>query len=228
MDVVYFQGPQVSERELRWSLRSMAANLPHERVLFLGQAPDFVKNVASIDADWPEGKWHSIHAKNRALAKLDFEEATLFDDDMYVTRPVDRVPHYHTGWMRKRNVPRTDRYSTWREIVTITHEWLEAQGVEHPLHPAVHVPRIVTKENMEKLAGRDRMDHPILWRLAYGNLFHYDNMDLLPCDPKAMTEDQLKLVFSYDMDFLSSHNKTTHLMEDYLDGLFPDKCDYEV
>ena len=229
MDVVYLQGPYVSERELRWSLRSVAANLEHERMLFLGPVPDFVKNVANVEsAHWPEKKFENLHAKHRSLAKMNFEEVCVMDDDWYITRPVDKLPEYYTGWFyRKLFAPSRDAGTSWDGLIDSTFDFLQYLGYDGPHWAAVHIPSLYTKDNMMELAEKDPMINAFQWKMAYSVLFN--DPTLIPMDCKAITEENfIKITEEYDLGFLSSEQSALHIVEEYLDELFPDKCDYEV
>lgn len=228
MDIVYLQGPHVSERELRWSLRSVAANLPHERMMFLGPVPGFVKNVASIDGDWPEKKFDQLHAKHRALAQLKFDEVVVMDDDFYVTKPVDRLPEYYTGWFfRKRLAAHMGAGDTWDGLIDSTFDFLQWLGYEGPHWAAIHIPSVYTKDNLMEIAEKDPMINAFQWRMVYSVLFN--DPTLIPMDCKATSKEAfVKITEKYDLGFLSSEQNILHFVEDYLDELFPDKCDYEV
>jgi hypothetical protein len=49
-DVVYVVRPGNRNEELRYSLRSIAAHLPHRRVWLAGFCPSWVRNISFIPA----------------------------------------------------------------------------------------------------------------------------------------------------------------------------------
>ena len=233
MDVVYFQSDKVSQRELKYSLRSMAANVPHERVFFVGFAPPWVTDVTLIEAKFPVKKFHSLHAKTMLLAntRLDIEEMTMFDDDMYVLKPqTNPIPWLTVGEMKPfdRGKPLWETNSnSWIQMQWNSVQFLKSQGIEYIHDMSIHTPHVYNKDTLMKLAEVAPRDHPIMWRIVYPNMY-VDDIQPLEADVKSYSIDQLKKVLAHDSGFLSSHNGSIHTMEDYLDGLFPEKCVYEV
>ena len=239
MDIVYFQGPKISERELRWSLRSVAANVPHERIFMLGTAPDWITDVTVIEANWPPHKWWSLHAKHRVLAnpRLDIETMTAFDDDMYVLNPIDQVPPQYvkdflarlTKTFRGSNKEWSGQTKSYAEAAYNSIKFLGEQGmpVEDVKNIAVHTPRVYEKDNLIDLAEKtEHLTAPIMWRTVYGNL--YTEPELMETDVKIFNQQQLDIVLAQEGDYLSSHNAHINLVEEVLDGLFPEKCAYEA
>ncbi len=233
MDVVYLQSDKVSRKELTYSLRSMAANVPHERVFFVGFAPPWVTDVTLIEAKFPAQKFHSLHAKTRLLSnsRLDIEEMTMFDDDMYVLKPqTNPIPWLSVGKMKSfdKGKPRWETNSqSWLQMQWNSVQFLQAQRVEYIHDMSIHTPHVYHKDTLVKLAEIAPQDHPIMWRVVYPNMY-VDDIQPLEMDVKSYDLHQLEQVLAHDSGFLSSHNGSIHIMEDYLDGLFPEKCAYEA
>lgn len=93
MDVVYIVRPGDRNDELRYSLRSLA-NLPHDRVWIVGHRPPWVTNVTHVVAEQGGYKHANTWRAWLTIAAHDgiSDEFVLFNDDMFVMHPVDRVP----------------------------------------------------------------------------------------------------------------------------------------
>ena len=239
MDIVYFQGPKIAPRELKYSLRSMAANVPHERVYFLGHAPEWVTDVTLIEGNFPPHKWWNLHAKHRVLAnpRVPIEEMTAFDDDMYVLNPVDKVPPMYIADFLKRlmkdheneNKKFRGKTTSYSEVTHNSINFLKTQGfgTEDIKNISVHTPRVYLKDDLVALAKlTEDLTAPIMWRTVYGNM--YTEPELIPTDVKVFTDEQFDIVKAAGGDYMSSHNASIHIIEEYLDGLFPEKCAYEA
>ena len=111
--------------ELRYSLRSVCENLPHDRV-FVAGGPDWLTNVEQIGFDTTGDKWADLSGKFcAAVADPDISDPfVLFNDDFFVMEPVAEIP---TRWradlaahMRSREAAGNDR--EWAGILRNTYE----------------------------------------------------------------------------------------------------------
>ena len=71
LDVVIPLKESEDNEELRYVLRSIAANLPHRKVFLAGFKPSWVKNVELISVEVPEGLKYSKSLANTKAACLD-------------------------------------------------------------------------------------------------------------------------------------------------------------
>jgi hypothetical protein len=154
-DIVYINRPGDDNDELRHSLRSVAANVPHRKVWVVGHCPWWVKNTEVIElepcADKFDNQTQSLRA---ALGHPDVaDEFYYFNDDMYV---VERFE----GLLPPRHLGPLDEYIDWLRAIgkRPTSEWfqglLEAQtlldswGVTDPLCYEGHSPLLFRKPEM--------------------------------------------------------------------------------
>lgn len=98
MDVVYICKPGETNEELRHSLRSLS-NLPHNRVWLVGYKPRWATNVEYLPTVQRASKNINTWRNWQAVAGHDgiSEQFVLFNDDFYVTRPIEQVPALHRG-----------------------------------------------------------------------------------------------------------------------------------
>src|SRR4051812_33004749 len=90
--VVYVNKVDEVNEELRYSLRSIAKNLPHAEVWVTGYPPPWVRNVRSIDVERPKGWTKYTSSTDNLRAAVEHPElpddCLLMNDDFFVLRPV--------------------------------------------------------------------------------------------------------------------------------------------
>jgi hypothetical protein len=178
-DVAYIVRPGDDNEELRHSLRSLV-NLPHHRVWVAGHKPAWLTNVEHVptNQDRPTRAKHANAMTNlRALLERVGDMFVLFNDDFYVTQPLDAVPVQHLGPMRlvlaeyRRKYPVNGGYT---EAMAQTFAWLRSIGVADPLCYEMHAPITIDRDTMRDViqrAERDGLDVDRFHnRTAYGNL----------------------------------------------------------
>lgn len=167
--------------ELRYSLRSLAANVPHDRVWIVGHKPAWVTGVRHIPVRQGNQKHDNTWAIMRAFANHpDIDpDVLLMNDDFFVMRPVDRVPVMHRGllpaWLERHGAKR----GSWAvEKMLATREVLAAMGrdpavlLSYELHVPLPVDRrwlaeVIAVADMMRAAGR--VTGPLCKRTLYGN-----------------------------------------------------------
>jgi hypothetical protein len=100
-DVAYIIGPGNDHNpELRYSLRSVAANLPHRNIIIVGHKPAWVTNVTHM----PTMQASRIKYGNALRNMLAFCEndqltptITFFNDDFYAMHHGQPAPIQHRG-----------------------------------------------------------------------------------------------------------------------------------
>lgn len=168
-DLVYLLRDGENE-ELRFSLRSVAANLPHRDVWLVGGGPGWPVGVGRIRVRQRGSKYENVMANLRAaLSSPDVSDPfVLMCDDFFVVRPIDSVPVLHCGRLADR-VARADASAKYQTTLTETLRLLRRLGHVDPLCYDLHVPMTVDKAGMSKAldasAGRR-----VLWQTVYGNV----------------------------------------------------------
>lgn len=219
MDAVYVLREGVHD-ELRYSLRSLAANVEHDRVHLVGHRPPWATGVNHIPTVQRGTKHQKVLTNLRAAIHSDAvsDPFMLWNDDMYAMQPVGKLPVMNGGPLSA--AIRAAQSKGYRERLQATRDRLVAMGIEHPLaYDALHVPQTYAKADL--LAILD--DGWPLWATAYGNLVRTDHGTQMP---NAKMPDP-----PYDgYPWLSSSDrgwgrKTPLGM--HVRGVFPTPCRYE-
>lgn len=99
-DLLYPLARSGTGEELRYSLRSVAAHMPHDRIFVVGPAiPDWLVGVEHIPTREGNGKWANImEAMRTACAASDLSSDVVYmNDDFFVMEPVLAIPIAHRG-----------------------------------------------------------------------------------------------------------------------------------
>jgi hypothetical protein len=149
-DVVYICQTGEHNEALRYSLRSLR-NLPHGRVWIVGYKPKWVDNVGYIPTV-QRGPKHANTWRNWQAAAGHRELSdrfVLFNDDFFVTRPIDTVPDLHRGpldqmaaWYAKK------RLIAYKERALQTSRLLRAAGRTDLLSYELHTPMNVVRSQL--------------------------------------------------------------------------------
>jgi hypothetical protein len=228
LDVLYPVRPGESNEELRYSLRSLTANLPHGRVWLIGHRPTWVTGVGFIEGGNAQKNAHANVYNNLLLAcqHPDLpDEFVVFNDDFFVTAPVPRVYVLYRGTMADhlRKWPRGRAgYGWWQESLLATNISLQAVGIENPLSYELHVPFPVNKHAMAETLEQFRRvtpHNPPQWRTLYGNM-HSIGGALHP-DGKALRPGTLSRPYH------STDDSSWRYFRNSVMALFPKPCGYE-
>jgi hypothetical protein len=128
-------------------------------------------------AQSPRAKWANARTNRRAACEHPevSDRFVLFNDDMYVMRPIAAVPVLHRGPVDAviRLFERRGASSAYLAGMRGTAAWLREAGCADPLSYELHVPMPVTKERLLAvlhLAGGVGFPVPHV-RTLYGNLY---------------------------------------------------------
>lgn len=175
MDIIYpYKLDGLNGRELKYSLRSVAKNVPHRNIILIGEAPDRInKDTVRVIPfeDNPETKYLNVRWKFMKI----FHDDTIsknfiwMNDDMLILKPIKKIPYY-TYWTLKFHTDAVEKRSgksRYREILKKTNErFPEWQSYE------CHTPFIFDKELLKQYFDTywyDITGYAI--RSTYGNLY---------------------------------------------------------
>lgn len=199
MDVVYMVRRGERNEELRYSLRSIAANLPHDRVWIVGHRPAWVTGVHHLRVSQGDQKHDNTWKILRAAANCSdiADEFVLFNDDNFVMRPVERVPVMHRGGLPEWLIRHGARRGSWAvEKMQATADALARVGRDPAklLSYELHVPLPMDRRWLaEAVEVADRMrtagavPGPLCKRTLYGNYAQIGG--ILADDCKIANED---------------------------------------
>lgn len=170
--MVYVVGPRPNNRELRWSLRSLSAHVPHGRVWIAGHKPNWVTGVGHIPVAQFGSRWANARANLRAACTHpDLSQAFVFmNDDFFVMEPVSAIPVAHRGPLA--DVAARIPMGSYRSGAVATMRLLHALGVDNPVSYDLHTPMVMDKAALLAAMGLPAARRiPVLHtRTLYGNL----------------------------------------------------------
>lgn len=237
LDVVIPLKESNDNEELRYVLRSIAANLPHRKIFLAGFKPDWVKNVELISVDVPEGLKYSKSLANTKAACSDprvSDDFILFNDDFFVMKPTDEINPVHRGFLRHFHAHyavKNHRYRNYRDGIGRMRDILQILGIEdrNQLSYELHLPMVFNKaKRLEAYAIQDRWpagDLALHTNTLYGNYFKVGG-DLANDVKYFHAEDQPDT----EAVFISSDDKSfaRGRVGEYVRAAFPKRCKYEA
>lgn len=176
-DIVYVVRPGDDNEELRYSLRSVAANMPHRNIVIAGYKPDWVKDVRYIPVEQTGTKYQNAMANWVAAINDDYlsEDFILFNDDFYVMQPVEYLKTFHRG--RVQDVIRIYDHRGGPYVTNMkrTAKLLNQLGVTEQFSYALHIPMFMNKTKYKfLLGGIEAAGYPlegVQMRTLYGNFW---------------------------------------------------------
>lgn len=174
-DVVYILKRDVAPEELRYSLRSVEANLPHNQVWFYGGCPMGIKPDHHVNfTQHGLTTWDKVSdtIKNVCRNGDITDDFWLFNDDFFIlkkmtnTKPlvqgslayrVQRIKEQHNG---------DSAYSNELRKVMATMKHYNCDRLDY----ALHVPMLINKRKALKVLNQ--FPHLPMFRSLYGNYWH--------------------------------------------------------
>lgn len=227
VDYVYICRDGENE-ELRYSLRSVVANMPPGNIWVVGGKPKWYQgNHIPVKQNMPKSRNAVSNLKAIANSKEISNNFVLMNDDFFVVKPVKTINYYHGGLLKEKVELYQDLQptSSYTRSLEETHRRLLKLGVQDPLDYELHVPMPMSKANL-KIVLRSTA----LWRSTYGNLFHVLGKKIT--DVKVYASSPL-LFKSYDYsnlesEYLSSDDESfDKILKPILLKMFPNPTVYE-
>jgi hypothetical protein len=193
MDVVWVcrNGPN---EELRYSIRSVVKNMPHNDILVVGSKPDWYKGpflpVETFLNNRPSTNKY-VNTKNNIQHIVDSakvsDEFVFMNDDFYIMKPLDRLQYYHGGHFD--NKLKTFKLyapeASYTKMLQRTKSVLDAMGFEDPLDYTLHIPVLYQKKKLAEVLPYDGSI-----RTLYGNMHRVGGtfMEDVKVHPKRQNE----------------------------------------
>ncbi|MGW9410304.1 hypothetical protein [Streptomyces diastaticus] len=173
LDIVVPVREGVVHEQLRYALRSWAANLPHRRVWLVGARPSWATNVEHIRTRQGGTKYRNTTVAMEAVClHPEISDPFIYcNDDFFVLRRLAAVPVFHRG-----PVAEVEAYYATRgngrylRGLRETRDLLVELGHPDPLSYELHVPLPVNKRGMLAALETGRHLDVLHKRTAYGNL----------------------------------------------------------
>ena len=220
MDLVYICRDGDNE-ELRYSIRSAVANLPHDNIWVFGGKPDwYVGNHVRLKQN--TNKYDNARANLAAITRHSdvSDDFVLMNDDFFITRKIDKVENHHRGTLQE-HIDMIKVNLGYRAMVEETKEVLGCLGYEDPISYELHVPMIMNKHRLSKVIRTVG-----LWRSLYGNIYGYGGEKF--SDVKVHNSVDINTISNNPLPYLSTNDETfTGVLETYLKIAFPNPSKYE-
>lgn len=189
MDVVYVVGPWDHNEELRFSLRSLAAHVSHDRVWIVGHLPPWVTGVHHIPTAQTGTRFQNSTRNMRAA--VDHPDVSrvfmYFNDDFFALEPLDGVPVRHRGLLD--DVIAATDHSDYRAGAMMTRHLLRQFGIERALSYELHMPMPVDKATMRLTLSMGAHLRTLHKRTLYGNLAEIGGTQATDCKVRALDQD---------------------------------------
>ena len=227
-DVVYILRENVLPNELRYSLRSIEANMTHGKVWFYCGCPKGITPDEYVPGSQSgANKWENT--RNSLIKICSNDEISdrfwLFNDDFYILKRMTRTVPLHRGQLIDHIRGVESRHggapTSYTRQLRECERQLKAAGLD-TLDYALHVPILVDrKKGLETLQAFPKCP---MFRSLYGNYAKIGGEqieDVKTTDPnKTIPEDAL---------FFSTSNRAfAGRVRKQLEERFPDPCRYEA
>lgn len=228
MDLVYICRSGDNE-ELRYSIRSAVANLPHSKIWVIGDRPDWYAGNF-IPVKQTNSKYSNVRKSLEEIQTNDLisEKFILMNDDFFIIKPVKKLKPLHGGLLLDKVHQYQDLTmgSSYTRMLEQTYFRLTRMGIEAPLDYDIHVPMVMSRKGL-----REALKGQTLWRSTYGNLFKVGGSAM--SDVKVYTSGPLKFK-TYDIanikyNYLSTNDDSFEMVKEaLLKDLFPNATVYEL
>lgn len=221
-DIVYILKKDAKPDELRFSLRSIEANLPHRNVVFYCGKPEGIepdRHVPHKQSGYL--KWEKARSSMIEICKDDklTKQVWLFNDDFYVLQPMTSTKPLHRGQLRDHHKAIRAKHGGMSSEYSRQLECCEALLKRAGLSTydyALHVPILIDRAKM--LEALQAFPRTPMFRSVYGNFANIGG-ELSP-DYKTDTIDK-------EAPFFSTSDKTFAQNKKALEELFPTPSKYE-
>lgn len=233
LDVVYIVRQGEQNEELRYSLRSVAKNMPHAKVWIVGYKPHWVVGVGHVEVRQNLQSKHHNSMNNWARAcqhKQITERFVFMNDDMFIMKPLEQLLSFYNGTFadfKERYV--TDHpASSYTDIIRRTSDVLAELQVKKPLNYELHVPMIMSKNNYNNIMRLQAVFNPdwqpVFPRSLVANFFRHGGKEIE--DVKVYELEQRptgKELFLSTTDKIFKHGR----VGTFIRNTFMERCKYE-
>lgn len=222
--VVWIVKPGDDNEPLRFSMRSVWANLPHTSAWIAGHKPSWVSDlVHHRPAQQNPGDRHGNVRRNIEQACHSLDRWILMWDDIYVMRPMHELPVYTRGPIdqvvaairTKDNGP-----SRHADDIEQAGKTLRAMGYNHPLaYDALHLPQHINSEHMLQAIRERGTTNCVL--TMHGNIAGLGGA--VVANAKRADAWREEAIISTSQKRWDTGDEGRHVR-----GLFPEPCPYEA
>lgn len=228
MDLVYICRSGENE-ELRYSIRSMVENFPHDEIWVVGGKPSwYVGNHIPV----AQGRIKYENAQNNLKAIVESEaiseQFVIVNDDFYAIKPIKKIYNFASGTLHKKLESYSARHpsSYYTNLIMLTYKKIKQMHGEDfiPIDYDIHVPMVYEKSKLKPL-----IKYTLLWRSLYGNTYNVPYRIMK--DVKIYRynrEEALKEIIERNVRYISSDDESFEYVKDnLLAEMFPYPSKYE-
>lgn len=232
-DLVYIVRPGENE-ELRYSLRSIAQHVRHNRVWIVGTIPTWARHIGAIPLQPQIEKFANQRQSLMAACAHPgvSEHIVLMNDDHFALEPVEEIPVFHLGpsqaHFEKLYAEGFRDKNSWYVAIKQTAAWMTEQGYGDPLCYENHTPLPYYKSKLLEVAQR----YPLEQRFCYPGVYPIAGRGpegTLNGNSKVKTDEELPVKLALDMPWLSTSDQSFIEGEAgrFLREMFPEPGPYE-
>lgn len=231
MDVCYIVRRGDDNEELRHSLRSVAENLPHRKIVIAGHVPKWANNVIGIQRKQdPHRKYENAELNWQAIADDSrvSDNFIVMNDDFFIMQKLDQLPLLHRGDLGAVNEHYSQYSGHYATSLKRTIDLLEQLGITNLKSYALHVPMIMNKARRKAAQGVvtafGHQPGHVQMRTFYGNLWGVGGGEMH--DVKVLAKDKVP---SEKLPFISTNDQTFNdgQVGEMIRQRFSNKCKYE-
>jgi hypothetical protein len=170
MDIVYICRSGYNE-ELKYSIRSVVKNVPHDKIWVVGQKPEwYTGNFIPVRDKGSKYKNARENLKKICASEEISKDFILMNDDFFVMKKIDKIDYFYSSSLEERadlNFMIAPN-AIYTKLLNNTVDRLNEMGIKEPKSYELHVPMIMNRQNLKSLLSYKNT----LWRSMYGNIFH--------------------------------------------------------
>lgn len=226
MDAVYVVRPGDRNEELRYSIRSIVANLPFDELVVAGHVPKWLAPDVPLEVEQRPGAKQSNARANleAAIESSDVSDPFLYlNDDMFVMAPVAIMPVYFRGTVDDMLAEYAKlRTSGYMVALRKTRDLLVELGLPQRCYE-LHLPFPVDKDGLRRALELGAGIPGVHWRTLYGNLVDIGGESRPDCKIYGLER-------GYETwDFLSTDDRrfARYPVGEYIRAAFPEPTPYE-
>jgi hypothetical protein len=170
MDFVYICRSGDNE-ELRYSIRSVVENIPHNNVWLIGGKPKWYSGPYIKYENKYGNKFMNIQDALQVAAKTSdiTDDFVYMNDDFFIVHKLESMPSLRGGLLKDRIEKSYEMSpsSYYARLLERTYDYLIKNNItDEPLDYDTHIPMVLNKENLATLKQRQYSV-----RTIYGNVF---------------------------------------------------------
>lgn len=235
LDIVIPVKTAYINEELRYTLRSIAKNMPGHKIWLLGYKPVWLEGpVELVKVQAPvSNKYRNVAASIKTACQDDriSEDFLLFNDDFFVMKPVTE----HTDFNRCPITDSIDRLSklhspskSYLNSLKLTDDILRRMGFDDPMDYGLHIPITYNRKKWLKAWNEQLKHNPekksVHMRTIYGNMYNLAKNSM-----EDIKISDLEGVPTGEETYLSANDSSFNQgkIGDYVRKQFEEVCIYE-